>query len=152
MKQHFLTPSAVQVVLLRQGEKGTEILLQRRQNTGFADGLWDISFSGHVEDKESMKLAAVREAKEELDITISPENLEFMLLVHKRDEECNLTYYNGYFLCKKYEGVPHICEREKCSEIAWFALDRLPDDLIDDRRKALACWQSGGHYLEYGWN
>ena len=54
--------------LLRDSDKGQEILLQKRHNTGYMDGMWDCSVAGHVENGESMKMALLREAKEEIGI------------------------------------------------------------------------------------
>lgn len=151
MKSRFLTPSAAIVMLLRANGGKTEVLLQRRKNTGFMDGKWDLSCSGHVEHGENMTQAAVREANEELGVVISPDKMKFFVLIHKRDEECDLTYFNAYFACEKFLGEPKICEIEKCSELKWFDLDNLPDDLIDDRKQAVKAYKNGKHYIEYGW-
>lgn len=147
----YKTPSAAILILMREVDGRKQILLQRRQNTGFADGLWDFSCSGKVEDGETMTATAVREAKEELGVNVVSDNLRFALLIHKCDKPCNLVYYNAYFVCSCFCGEPKICEREKCSELKWFDLDGLPDDLMDDRRKALQAYQNGTYYLEYGW-
>ena len=72
MKERFLTPSAAIVMLLKDDGGATKVLLQRRQNTGFMDGKWDLSCSGHVEHGESISEAAAREAKEELGVTVLP--------------------------------------------------------------------------------
>ena len=98
-----------------------------------------------------MTQTAVREAREELGVRFSPDKLEFLCLVHKRDKQFNIVYYNSYFECSEFDGEPAICEAEKCSDLKWFDLDDLPDDLIDDRRQALKAYFSGVHYLEYGW-
>ena len=152
MAQRFSVPSASIVMLLKTENGKLKVLLQRRQNTDFMDGLWDLSCSGHVEHGESMSEAAVREAKEELGITISLKDVRFFVLVHKREKEWDLTYYNPYFVCENFTGEPHICEPEKCSELQWFDLDNLPDDLINDRKKAVQAYLNGVHYIEYGWD
>ena len=139
------------MLLLRKVGDKTQVLLQRRQNTGFADGLWDFSCAGKVEEGETMTAAAVREAKEELGVTVAAGNLQFAVFVHKCDKPCNLIYYNAYFICMEFDGEPHICEPEKCSELNWFDIDNLPDDLIDDRKCALKAYKDGVRYLEYGW-
>lgn len=151
MSEPYLTPSAIILLLVRERGGRKQILLQRRQNTGFADGLWDFSCSGHVEHGESMTATAVREAKEELGITVAPEDLQFAVFVHKCDKPCNLIYYNAYFICQKFDGEPEICELKKCSDLKWFDIDNLPEDLIDDRKCALKAYKDGVRYLEYGW-
>lgn len=50
MKERFLTRSVVILMLIRDTKDGEEILLQKRQNTGYADGYYDLSASGHVEE------------------------------------------------------------------------------------------------------
>jgi 8-oxo-dGTP pyrophosphatase MutT (NUDIX family) len=151
MIKHFETPSAVIVMLIKLVDGKKMILLQRRANTGFADGLWDLSYSGHVEYGESMMDAAVREAAEELGIAIDKCNLKFFTMIHKRDKQCDLTYYNGYFSCEQYSGVPSICEKDKCSQLEWFDMEHLPEDLIPDRRIAIEAYKNNAPYIEYGW-
>ena len=51
---------AVFLVLTRETKDGTEILLQRRYNTGFMDGMYDMAASGHVEKGETLSQAVVR--------------------------------------------------------------------------------------------
>ncbi len=151
MKEHFCIPSASIVMLLKNEDGKIKVLLQRRQNTGFMDGLWDLSCSGRVEHGESMTEAAVREAEEELGVTLSVDKLKFFTFVHKREKEWDLTYYNAYFVCTEFDGEPRIAEPHKCSELKWFDLDNLPDDLINDRKCALKAYRDGVHYIEYGW-
>ena len=151
MSNPYLTPSAVILILMRERGGKKQILLQRRRNTGFADGLWDFSCAGKVEEGESMTAAAVRETKEELGITVAAESLQFAVLIHKCDKPYNLVYYNVYFVCTEFIGEPTVCEPEKCSELKWFDLDNLPDDLIADRKCALQAYLDGEHFIEYGW-
>lgn len=146
-----MTPSAVVVLLTRSCDGKQYVLLQRRKNTGFADGLWDLSCSGHVEENESMTSACVRECAEELGIIVRAEDCEFIALIHKRDREFDLTYYNGYFEISQFNGEPRICESDKCSEMAWFELNHLPVDIIPDRAVAVKAYLSGQSYSEFGW-
>ena len=151
MKKRFCVPSAAIVMLLKNEGGKTKVLLQRRKNTGFMDGFWDLSCSGHVEHGESMSEAAAREAGEELGISIQPDKVKFFTFVHKREKDIDLTYYYAYFVCTEFDGEPHIAEPEKCSELKWFALDNLPDDLINDRKAAVQAYFNGVHYIEFGW-
>ena len=58
----FKKIAAVLILLARNNANGgTEYLLQKRQNTGFADGMWDFSASGHVEKDDPMSATVCRE-------------------------------------------------------------------------------------------
>lgn len=152
MKERFLTPSAVIMMLIKTVDGEKYILLQRRQNTGFADGLWDLSCSGHVEEGECMTDACLRECREELGVQVSREHCCFFALVHKHEKSTGLTYYNGYFAVQEYDGEPSVCEPEKCAEIRWFPIHALPCDLIGDRREAVSAYFTKKPYIEYGWD
>lgn len=71
MKERYQSKVAVVFLLLtKETDKGTEILLQRRCNTGYMDGKYDRACSGHLEKDESLSMAIIREAKEEIGIDI----------------------------------------------------------------------------------
>lgn len=150
MAERFTAPAGVVLMLLKKTEGKTLVLLQRRQNTGFADGLLDLSCSGHVEKGEAMSDAVLRECFEELGLSIKRENLRFVCFIHKRDGD--QIYYYGYFVCEEFEGEPRIMEGEKCSQLLWADMHNLPDDVISDRKGAVTAYFNGTHYLEYGWN
>ena len=69
-EKRFKTPSSVALILIRNNNGKEEILLQKRKNTGYMDGYYDLGASGHVENKETMKMALIRETKEEIGINI----------------------------------------------------------------------------------
>lgn len=150
MSEHYKTYGGAVLFLMRETDGKQQILLQRRQNTGYADGLWDVSVSGHVEEGESLREALIREAKEELGISIAKEDVEFATLVHKTTDN-SVTYYNVFFRVVKWTGEPKIMEPEKCAEICWFLLDSLPQTLLEDRKAALENLRSGISYSEFGW-
>lgn len=149
--ERYKTPSAVIVLLTRKQSGRQQYLLQKRQNTGFGDGMWDLSCSGHVEEGESMTEAAVRECLEELGIRIKREDLKFFSLIHKRDETYDKTYYNAYFRIDDFTGEPKIMEPHKCAQLDWFDFDKLPENLLHDRKCALNAQQNRQYYIEYGW-
>ncbi len=119
-KSVYAAPAAVIVLLLREQDGKKQVLCQRRKNTGFADGMFDFSFAGKLEEGETFTKAAAREAEEELGIVLSPTDLKFMTLVHKRDAEFGLVFYNAYFICEKYSDTPEIREPNKCDNLSWF--------------------------------
>lgn len=106
---------------------------------------------GHVEDKESMKEAVKREAKEELCVNIDINDLEFVSLIHKMNKN-DIIYYNGYFKTKIWEGEPQIGELDKNEEIKWFPISKLPENLIDDRKEAIKNYINKIPYSEFGWD
>lgn len=145
----YCTPSAVIVILRRIVNGRIQILMQKRKNTGFADGKWDLSCSGHVEKDESMKQTCIRECYEELGISVDYSDLNFLTLIHKRDKD--VVYYNAYFYVDKFIGTPKICEPNKCSDLNWFDIENIPKDTINDRVVALSKFNDGIGYIEYGW-
>ena len=144
-RELFKTVSAVLVLLMDENK----VLLQKRKGTGFADGLWDFSASGHVEEGESMKKTVAREVKEELGVEVS--EIKFVGLMHNLGED-GIPRYLGVFKVISYSGEPKICEPEKCSELKWFDLNNLPEDMIKTRKLALENIGDSGFYLEDGWN
>ena len=148
MAERFTAPAGVVLMLMKKTDGKLRVLLQRRQNTGFADGLLDLSCSGHVEKGEAMSDTVLRECCEELGLSIKRENLRFVCFIHKRDGD--KIYYYGYFVCDDFEGEPRIMESEKCSQLLWAELDNLPEDVIPDRKEAIKAYFNGTHYIEYG--
>ncbi len=149
MRNRFTNPSAVMLLLSRIHDSNEEILFQKRKNTGYCDGFYDFSASGHVDANESMKHAMCREAKEELGITIDENNLDFVCLIHKKTEGC--IYYNGYFKANKWIGEPHINEPDKNEELKWIPINELPTNIVNDRYIAIENYKNGIKYSEFGW-
>lgn len=148
MSEKFRTLSAVMLMLTRGTGTNEEVLLQKRINTGYCDGEYDYAASGHVENDETMTNAMCREAKEELNININPEDLEFVCIIHKKTSSI---YYNAYFKAKKWEGKPIINEPEKNEELRWVNINELPDNMVDDRPMAMENYKNNIKYSEYGW-
>jgi 8-oxo-dGTP pyrophosphatase MutT (NUDIX family) len=134
MIERFQVVPAAYVVLRR----GEQVLLQLRQNTGFMDDHWAVAAAGHVEAEESVFEAAVREAREELGITIDPADLVGLTGMHR-------TQRNGrpidervdwFFECRRWSGEP-LLQEAKAADLAWFDLDALPDPVVPHERYVL---------------
>ena len=114
--------SGANLVVLREGEAGTEVLLGRRAD----DGNW-AAISGIVEPGENPADTVVREAREEACIEVE---VERMLWLDVMDE---VTFPNGDrcrfldhgFRGRLVDGSPGIGDGE-ISDFAWFPADRLP--------------------------
>jgi len=119
--ERFETKVAVFVIL--ENQLG-EILLQQRHNTGYLDGYYDCSASGHLEKEETILQAATREAKEELGVTIDENDLQ---LVHIGQYDAETQYISFIYLCRIWQGEPEICEPDKASDLKYFPTESLPE-------------------------
>lgn len=124
-----------------------QILLGRRQNTGFEDGAWHVP-AGHLEASESIVQALIREAKEEVGVTIASEDVGFAHIMHSSSGGGRAAFF---FIVRHWGGSPENREPEKCSELAWFALDALPNRMIGYCRVALDYIIAGEPFSVYGW-
>lgn len=139
MNERYKCIVAVFLILTRQNQGKTEVLLQERYNTGYMDGKYDTACSGHLEPNESLSMALVREAKEEINLEINEQDLELVSLVHPYQEG----YVNVFFTTKKYSGTPRIMEPYKCSNLQWFDIDNLPHNTIDRIRNVIENMNQG---------
>lgn len=139
MKERYESKVAVFLVLTRTTDKGKEILLQRRFNTGYMDGKYDMACSGHLEIDESISTAVVREAKEELGIDIQEKDLQLVSVIHPYQEG----YMNIFFSTQKYNGIPQIMEKQKCDDLSWFNVNNLPTNTIERIRNVIECMDKG---------
>jgi len=148
MGEHFKSLSAIFPIILQNKDDNVEILLHRRKNTGYQDGKWDIAASGHVDEGETAKMAVVRECAEELGIDVKITDLSFVHLSHRVSNSGGRTYYDIYFVINKYDGIPKVMEPDKCSELRWFKIDDLPNEIIDIRKIVLDNYRNDIQYSE----
>lgn len=149
-KARFKAPSAVFGILT--DPNSGQILLQKRKKTGYKDGFYDLGAAGHVENNEPMTKAMQRELFEELGIKADLADIKFVTMIHKNDVETGKIYYNAYFLIQKYHGTPKIMEPDKNSELTWASLDKLPSQLINDRKLGVYNYLQQIPYSEFGWD
>ena len=128
--------------LLRDGEHGTEVLLQLRRNTGYMDGHWAAAAAGHVEKGETAYDAARREAVEEIDVT--DVELEFVTSMQRtRGGEPIDERVDFFFTARSWVGEPRIVEPEKCADLRWCALDDLPHPVVPHELSVLEALRLG---------
>ena len=138
----FVVVPASYVFLLRDGDGGTEVLLQLRQNTGFMDGHWAAAAAGHVERGETALDAAHREAAEEIAVTAL--DLEFVTAMQRtRHADPIDERIDFFFTARHWSGEPRIVEPAKCAELRWCPLDALPEPVVPHELEVLRGLRSG---------
>lgn len=136
-------PVAVHVFFVRRDE----ILLLRRDNTGFEDGKLSV-VAGHVEPGETITQAAVRESREEVGLELDPELLRPVGVMHRKSDDERIDFFLAYRLDA---GEPRNVETDKCSELLWAKLGDLPPDTIPYVRAGIGAFNEGRWFQEFGW-
>ena len=134
---------AVYLILIEDDK----ILLQRRFNTGYKDGNYSLP-AGHLDDNESITDALLREVKEEIDLDLEVEDVELVHVLHRKEDEIRIDLF---FTTKKYQGLPRNAEPDKCDDLQWFSLDKLPKNTLPYIKKAIKNHLSKTPYSETGW-
>jgi 8-oxo-dGTP diphosphatase len=141
----YHTTIGVHLIALSHGK----VLLGRRANTGFADGLWSTP-GGRLEAGELVERAVIREAAEEVDIAIRPEDLSLAHLCHHLDPD-GRARLGVFFATTTWSGSPVNAEPGRCTEIAWHRVEELPEDMVDYVRAAIIGYHNGHLTTMHGW-
>jgi 8-oxo-dGTP diphosphatase len=136
----------VHVLLVRDGE----VLLSRRRDTDPRfDGLWHLP-SGKLDAGESVLDGAVREAAEEVGVVIEPGDLRHVHTLHANGSGVE-PRLGLFFEVRRWSGEPVNREPEKCSELRWFGLDALPEDLLSYPAAGITGYLAGESFGLLGW-
>ena len=154
--QRFMAPCAAHLFLLH----GDDVLL-RRANTGYEDGEYSV-IAGHLDGDEEVVTAMIREAREEAGVTLAPEDMRVVGVMHRKSNDERIDFF---LVARQWHGAVVNAEPHKCAELAWRPLDGLPEDIIPYVRRALTLTfhtdrerASGGAFggsvwfESYGWN
>lgn len=136
-------PVAVHLFFIRE----QQVLLLRRYNTGYEDGNYSV-VAGHVEAGETVTQAAAREAQEEVGVTIAPQDIAVVQVMHRKSEEERVDFF---VLIKNWRGEIINHEPQKCDALRWFAWDQLPQNIIPYVKRALDNYSNGVVFDEFGW-
>lgn len=83
-------------------KNGKVLIQQRAKNKDTHPLLWDVSVAGHVGAGEHLELSAVREVKEEIGLTIAPNDLRKIGVfksIHKHNEDLIDCEFHHIYLC-----------------------------------------------------
>jgi ADP-ribose pyrophosphatase YjhB (NUDIX family) len=108
-------------------------------------GCWSI-VGGKLNFLESLESCAMREAEEEVGVTIQIERL-LCVTDHLLPDE-NQHWVSPAFLARIVNGVARNCEPEKIGEIRWFSLHQLPKNLAMPARNAIRTYMQSDVHTE----
>lgn len=141
--QRFKLIASAYLFLIRDGK----ILLSRRFQTGYEDGKYSLP-AGHIEEHETLRTGMIREAYEEIGITVKKSDLKLVHVMHRTHVDERIDYF---FAVDGWEGDVVNKEPHKCDDLSWFPLEDLPKNTIPYIREALNNFQNNRFYSEFGW-
>lgn len=108
-----------------------EILVQKRsmQKKKFP-GLWDMPCAGHVDAGETAKKGAIREAKEEIGIDVSEDEMQFMF-EYIEDDAWEIGQVFFFKLDKEIEDMT--IQEEEVESVKWLSFEEFKKILYSDK-------------------
>jgi 8-oxo-dGTP diphosphatase len=122
-------PVTVHLLFFREDQ----VLLLRRFNTGYADGQYSVP-AGHLDGGETVMAAAAREAEEEVGIKIGADDMAFSTVMHRMEEDERIDFFVHVH---QWDGEPFNAEPDKCDDLCWVDVNRLPANTVPYVRQAL---------------
>lgn len=141
-KPRFEFHAAAYLIIRKEGK----VLLARRFNTGWVDGMYTLP-AGHIDGNETAQMAMAREAKEELNVAIKPEDLSVKHIMHRKSDG---EYFDIFIESERYSGELKNNEENKCDNLDWFPIDSLPENTLDYVVEALTLISKGQYFSNFG--
>ena len=126
-------------------ESGKLLFLRQTKRNG---GRYTL-IGGNVEEHEFAREALAREAKEEADIHVEPEDLSLVHVLHRHKLAKSETLLVLYFKASKFYGEPESMETHKFKDIAWLPANGLPDEVSKPTLHVLDCIRRQEIYSEF---
>ena len=123
-----------------------ELLFQlRSKDKDLYPNVWDVSAAGHIGAGEDIELAAIREVKEELGISINPEDLQshgVRPMEIRYENIINNEFFNIFSY--KYNGdiKDLILQKEEVDDVKFIPFDTAKEELLTKPEK----YVPGGEY------
>ena len=136
-------PVTVHLLFFREDQ----ILLLRRFNTGFRDGEYSVP-AGHLDGGETVIGAAAREAQEEVGLHLQADDMTFSSVMHRIDGDERVDFFVHVH---KWQGEPFNAEPDKCDDVCWVDINKLPANIVPYVKRALGNHLSNIQFDEFGW-
>ena len=126
--------------------KDDRVLLSRRFNTGYMDGHYSLP-AGHVDEGETVEDCLVREVKEEIGISVKKKDIKLVHVMHRKEADIRLDFF---YTADSYTGILKNMEPEKCDDLKWFELNKLPKNILPYIKQAIEESQQQVLYSDIG--
>lgn len=124
MAERFKLVGGVFNLILRDGK----VLMELRKNK-FDAGLYSL-VGGCMEDGETVKQAAVREIKEEVNLEVREDDLKIISVLHRITPAPDSWQSIEFVMAtEKFSGNPALMENDVCGGLRWFPLTELPKNI-----------------------
>ena len=124
-----------------------KVLLSRRFNTGYRDGEYSVP-AGHLDGRETVIVAGIREAQEEIGVKIESKDMIFSSVMHRDEGDERVDFFIN---ARKWSGEIVNAEPEKCDDLRWADVNALPDNTIPYVARAIQNHLNGVSFDEFGW-
>ena len=142
---HYTSHVDVLLLLVRDDR----VLLAQRENTGYADGQWNLP-SGKLDEGEDLVAAVLRETREEIGLHLHRDDVRMATSVHYLNPE-GAARVGFFFHAVRWDGEPYNAEPHKCAGIDWFPLDQLPTNTVPYSRAGIELAHRGEPFGLQGW-
>jgi len=147
MKKRFQCIVAVHLFLIRN----KKLLLLRRYNTGFCDGMFSVP-AGHIDGGETVVKAMFREAREEITVELDKKGLKFVQVMHRKEpNKENKERIDFFFESRKWKGKIKIGEPNKSDKLEWVNFNNLPKNIIPYIKHAIEQYVKKKQLTFFGW-
>lgn len=91
----------------------------------------------------------IREAQEEVGIVIKESDLKVCCAMHRKAHDREIIDY--FMTARNWHGPIQNLEPDKCKELKFFPLTRLPANIIPYVRFGIECSLNNTPFVEFGW-
>ncbi|MFJ2744806.1 NUDIX domain-containing protein [Streptomyces sp. NPDC087440] len=143
---HLLAASVAQVLLR---ENGSALCVRQASDAVHAPGSLRL-VGGPLRAGEPLDRAARREAEEQAGVHISPEQQEFVGLVHHRTPG-GADRVTVVFVSQTWAGEPRSAELDEQEELFWVSMEHPPPDCHPDTATVFRLLTEGPSYQAVNW-